>query len=403
MSSISTGTTSTTGYVVTSDTTGALVVKTGSGNTTAVTIDASQNTTLVGSLNSPNTFGFKNRIINGAMTIDQRNNGASITPTADGAFTVDRWKVAIAQASKYSVQQNAGSVTPPTGYAKYLGATSLSAYTLLTADYFAIYQPIEGLNAYDLAWGTAAASTITLSFWVRSSLTGTFSGSLYNGGGSTQSYVFNYTITSASTWENKTITVPGPTTGTWNVNNTEFLQVRLGLGTGATYVTATTGSWITGNYVQSSGSTSVVGTNGATFYVTGVQLEKGSIATGFDYRAYSTELAMCQRYLPCFTSTTTGSNTQVLGFGSNYSSTGGTAFVPFQVTPRVAPTAVTTIGTFTMAIPGTGTYTVSSIGLNTPGINGSVLNWTGSGMGSGTGALQLASTTAQIQFTGCEL
>ena len=198
------------------------------------------------------------------------------------------------------------------------------------------------MNAYDLAWGTAAASTVTLSFWVRSSLTGTFSGSLYNGGGSTQSYVFNYTITSANTWENKTITVPGPTTGTWNTGNTEFLQVRFGLGTGATYVTATTGSWITGNYVQSSGSTSVVGTNGATFYMTGVQFETGNQATPFDFRDYGRELLLCQRYY--YQTIPTGTNAMPTFYGASIAFTVGTMFY-YPVTMRVAPT-ITVVGSW---------------------------------------------------------
>lgn len=249
-----------------------------------------------GSAQTSATRPFLNRIINGAMVIDQRNAGASVTPTTDGTYTLDRWKLAISQSSKFSFQQNAGSVTPPSGFKNYLGSTSLSAYSVGSGDYFAIYQAIEGFNAADLNWGTANAQSVTLSFWVRSSLTGTFSGSLYNPSGSSQSYVFTYTISSANTWEYKTISIVGVTSGTWDTGNGTFIQVRFGLGTGTTYSTSTTGSWITGNYVQSTGSTSVVGTNGATFYITGVQLEVGSTATSFDYRPYQTELNLCYRY-----------------------------------------------------------------------------------------------------------
>ncbi len=238
-------------------------------------------------------YTFKNRIINGAMVIDQRNAGASITPT-NGQFSVDRWVTYNTQASKYTSQQNAGSVTPPAGFTNYLGVTSSSAYSVLTSDYFGIVQIIEGYNIADLAWGTASASTVTFSFWVRSSLTGTFGGALRNYAG-TRAYPFSYTISSANTWEQKIITVVGETTGSWPTNNTAGLVVWLSLGAGATY-SGTAGAWTSSNIVQPSGSTSVVGTNGATFYVTGVQLEKGVTATSFDYRPYTTELQLCQRY-----------------------------------------------------------------------------------------------------------
>ena len=237
--------------------------------------------------------GFKNRIINGNMRIDQRNAGASITPTA-GQYSVDRWACALTQASKYTVQQNAGSVTPPTGYSKYLGITSSSAYSIVTGDAFNIYQAIEGQNLIDLAWGTASAATVTLSFWVRSSLTGTFGGSLQNYNAS-RSYPFSYTISAANTWEQKSITVIGDTSGTWLTTNGVGMYFSFGLGVGATY-SGTAGTWAGSNYISATGATSVVGTSGATFYITGVQLEKGSTATSFDYRPYGTELALCRRY-----------------------------------------------------------------------------------------------------------
>ena len=341
MSTISAGTTNVNSFIVSTDTTGNLVLQT-AGSNTALTLDNAQNATFTGYISAPNTFGFKNRIINGAMVIDQRNSGSSITPTADGSYTLDRWKLAIAQASKLSFQQNAGSVTPPTGFVKYLGATSQSAYTVLTGDYFAVYQPIEGLNAYDLAWGTSSAATVTLSFWVRSSLTGTFSGSLYNTAGSTQSYVFNYTINSANTWQQVILTITGPTSGTWNTDNTSFVQVRFGLGTGTTYSTSTTGSRVTGNYVQSSGSTSVVGTSGATFYITGVQFEKGNQATPFDFRDYGRELILCQRYYYQTIPNATNATPTIYAASTNF--TVGSIF-PHPVTMRASPT-ITVLGTW---------------------------------------------------------
>jgi hypothetical protein len=258
------------------------------GGTTGVTFpDASvQNTAATG-------FGFKSRIINGAMMIDQRNAGASVTPSSD-AYTLDRWTTWIYAASKFSVQQNAGSVTPPTGFVNYLGITSTSAYSVPTGEGFAMMQKIEGYNMADLGWGAVGASSVTLSFWVRSSLTGTFGGAL-NNSAQTRSYPFSYAINSANTWEYKTVTIAGDTTGTWLTTNGAGILLKFGLGVGAT-LSGTAGTWAGANYASATGATSVVGTNGATFYITGVQLEKGSTATSFDYRPYGTELALCQRY-----------------------------------------------------------------------------------------------------------
>ena len=249
-------------------------------------------------------YGFKNRIINGGMVIDQRNDGASVSPY--GTYTLDRWLGGASLTSKYTVQQNAGSVTPPAGFTNYLGVTSSSAYSITSTDYFGIIQKIEGFNIADLAWGTASAATVTLSFWVRSSLTGTFGGSLQNSAAN-RSYPFSYTINAANTWEKETITIAGDTTGTWLTNNGVGIQLVLGLGYGSTY-SGTAGAWAGAQYLSATGATSVVGTSGATFYITGVQLEKGSAATSFDYRPYGTELALCQRYYQeaCSVVTTTG-------------------------------------------------------------------------------------------------
>jgi hypothetical protein len=289
------------------------------GGTDVITISSAgavaipQSLSVAGSLNTPNTFGFKNRIINGAMMIDQRNAGASVTPTIT-QYTVDRFYGVPTQASKFSVQQNAGSVTPPAGFKNYLGVTSLSAYSVLTGDTFYIGQSIEGFNVSDLGFGTANAQPVTISFWVRSSLTGTFGGSLSNATG--RSYPFSYTISTANTWEQKSVTILGDTSGTWLTNNGVGLAVWFGLGSGSTY-SGTAGAWASSVLVQPTGSVSVVGTNGATFYITGVQLEKGSTATSFDYRPYGQELALCQRYyalvdtMLCFTNA--GTTVEVVG------------------------------------------------------------------------------------------
>lgn len=273
------------------------------------------------------TSYLRNRIINGEMRTDQRNSGGSVTP-ASGAYTLDRWAVEMTQSSKFSVQQNAGSVTPPTGFTAYLGVTSLSAYSVISSDYFIISQGIEGVNIYDWAWGTAAATPVTLSFWVRSSVTGTYGGTFTNNGAS-RNYIFSYTINVANTWEYKTVTVPGDVTGTWVTNTTAAgVYVRFCFGAGASTQGAV--GW-TGSVLRTvTGQASVVGTNGATFYVTGVQVEVGSVATPFERRIYSQELAMCQRYFAksgsIYITNQTSATVAATGQGS------------FPVTMRTTPT-----------------------------------------------------------------
>jgi hypothetical protein len=227
------------------------------------------------------------------MRIDQRNAGASVTPS-NSQYLVDRWQASLTQASKYTAQQNAGSVTPPAGFTKYLGITSSSTYSVVSSDIFGLGQIIEGFNVADFGWGTANAQALTLSFWVRSSLTGSFGGAIKNNG-DTRNYPFSYTVSSANTWEFKTVVIPGDTTGTWATDNTAGVNIRFSLGCGSTF-SGTAGAWTATNIWQPTGSTSVVGTNGATFYLTGVQVEAGSVATPFERRSYGQELALCQRY-----------------------------------------------------------------------------------------------------------
>jgi hypothetical protein len=271
-------------------------------------------------------FGFKNRIINGAMVIDQRNAGASVNAPTTTGYTLDRWYVNASQSSKLTIQQNAGSVTPPAGFTYYLGATSSSAYSITASDLFYVSQFIEGYNSADLAWGTANASSVTLSFKVYSSLTGTFGGSLQNSANA-RSYPFTYSIPTANTWTTISVTVAGDTSGTWLTTNGIGIRVFLGLGVGSTY-SGTAGAWAGADYRSATGATSVVGTSGATFYITGVQLEKGSTATSFDYRPYGTELQLCQRYYQVYGSVgSTGTNGDVfIGTYRNSS----TLFMPVQ-------------------------------------------------------------------------
>jgi len=328
---ISAGTTSGTSLNLSGDTSGVLQLAS-NGSTTAVTINTSQNTTFAQTINAPNTFGFKNRIINGAMVIDQRNAGGSVTITdvSNFTYTLDRWAAYGNIASKFSVQQNAGSVTPPSGFTSYLGATSLAATSVGTNDQYSVSQQIEGLNVADFEWGTANAKTVTLSFWVRSSLTGTFGG-VFTNSALNRGYGYTYTINSANTWEQKSVTIPGDTSGTWLTTNGVGIRVYFGLGVGST-LSVSPGAWTAGSYRSATGATSVVGTNGATFYITGVQLEVGTAATSFDYRPYGTELALCQRYFSFVGYNIWSGNVSITG---NYYAT-----YAFKISMRTAPTVV---------------------------------------------------------------
>jgi hypothetical protein len=277
--------------------------------------------------------GFKNRIINGAMVIDQRNNGTSVAITTSDNYTLDRWQGTASANSRYTIQRDAASVTPPAGFTNYLGATSVSSGAPGSTDAYLISQFIEGLNVADLGWGTANAQTVTLSFWVRSSLTGSFGGTITNSAGN-RSYPFGYTISSANTWEQKTITIAGDTSGTWLTTNGIGLRLRFSMGLGASYL-GTANTWA-GSFVGApTGSTNVIATNGATWYVTGVQLEKGSTATSFDYRPYGTELALCQRYYETSNGT----------IGANFARADGASWanVNFAVDKRATPTTTFTI------------------------------------------------------------
>jgi len=284
-------------------------------------------------------FGFKNRIINGAMMIDQRNAGASTAVSAGNAFfAVDRFTGYFGSSATGCTTQQ--SSTAPAGFINSLkfavgtGASSSSTQTAWVG------QRVEGLNVADLGWGAAGAASVTLSFWVYSSMTGTFCANIQNSAVD-RSYVATYTISSANTWEYKTLTIPGDTSGTWLKTNGENMTIKWDLGSGSNYNT-TAGAWQAGNYRNTSAQANLIGTSSATFYITGVQLEKGSTATSFDYRPYGTELALCQRYYEKSydIGTAPATNTTIGTFNFSGSSEGnGNVIVPIQYsTKRTAPT-----------------------------------------------------------------
>jgi len=286
-----------------------------------------------------NTLGFKNRIINGAMMIDQRNAGASVTGTASLVYNLDRYASLVNTDGVMTFQRVTDA---PTGFTYSLRATTTTADASLSASQRAILlQRIEGFNSADLMLGSASAVPFTLSFWVKSTLTGTFGGAFQNND-SDRAYPFTYTISAANTWEKKTVTITGDTTGTWNTTTGTGLQICWGLGVGSTF-SATAGSWQAGDFNSATGGTSVIGTLNATWQVTGVQLEKGSTATSFDYRPYGTELALCQRYY--YRATGNASNVFWAGIGYVIDTTRAQGLTFFPVTMRTDPTALEQSGT----------------------------------------------------------
>ena len=246
-------------------------------------------------------YGFKNRIINGAMVIDQRNAGASVAVSATGIYTVDRFRTASGSgawgSAVFSFQQNKGSVTPPTGFSNYVGVAPTTADASPSANtVYSYIQAIEGNNVSDLAWGTANAKAVTLSFWVYSNLTGTFGGSVSSAPGSA-AYIFSYSIPVANTWTQISINITGPTSGTWAATTAASFSVRFSLGAGSTWLTSSANAWnYSTQYEGVTGQQQVCASTSNYLYITGVQLEAGSTATSFDYRPYGTELALCQRY-----------------------------------------------------------------------------------------------------------
>ena len=289
--------------------------------------------------------GFKNRIINGAMTIDQRNGGNSVSVgTASGTYTLDRWRLYHDTAITSNITAQQSAIVPTTGYINSQILTNGTGASPGSSDFNAIQQRIEGYNVADLNFGSSTASTVTLSFWVRSSLTGTFGVGLLNGN-QDRSVASTYTINSANTWEQKTITLSGDQSGTWITNNGIGLIVNFDLGSGTTSNATTAGTWQAGRVLRTSACTNFIGTTGATWYITGVQLERGSTASSFEYRDIASELVRCQRY--CYVTRYSKTNSHnYLSTGVASSATGARIHYLLPVELRSSP----------------GTFTVSSVG-----------------------------------------
>jgi hypothetical protein len=351
---------------------------------------------------SGGAFSFKNRILNGDMRIDQRNAGAAVTTAG---YTLDRFTIANSTDGAFSAQQDSSA---PTGFVNSLKVTATTADgTLTTTQNLSLLQPIEGTNVSDLAWGTANAKTVTLSFWVRSSLTGTFGGALRNSGVN-RSYPFTYSISVADTWEYKTVTVAGDTSGTWLTTTGVGIGVLFGLGAGPDR-SGTAGAWNSNNNVSATGAVSVIGTLNATWYITGVQLEVGSVATPFERRPYGTEFALCQRY--CYQAI----GRDVGSTNSDWAGGGYSVLTTLSLTPINVPVTMrsasgqslvlsSSVGNY-FALNGAGSaVTATAVVLDTPSVRCPVIGVTvASGLTVGQGSAFYVSSSANKAFITSEL
>ena len=273
--------------------------------------------------------GNRNIIINGAMELQQRASG-TYTALTSGYSQIDRFHIWANPADKLTYQP---STDAPVGFSNSFKITSSSAYTPTSGNYFYIGQKIEGNNWKHLEYGTSDAKTVTISFWVKSSITGTWSGIVKNNS-QNRTFPWEYTISSANTWEKKSVTVAGCPDGTWATDNTAGAWVYFCIGSttsGTTYL-GSANSWQNTNLIGTTGSNSLPNVNGATWYMTGLKVEEGSVATDFEHRSFGEELALCQRY---FVSKNVSIGYAYNGEGGNVTAT---TRVDFNPTMRTDPT-----------------------------------------------------------------
>ena len=282
-----------------------------------------------------NGLFFRNRIINGDMRIDQRNAGASITLSTTTQYPVDRFASFKGTSGATVTAQQ--SSTAPTGFVNSIVYTVSTGSSPAAGDINGFWQQIEGTNVSDLAWGSASALPITVTFWVRASVTGTYSFSL-NNSAVDRFYVATYTVNSANTWEYKTIAIAGDTSGTWLRTTGVGIQIVWDLGYGSNF-NGTAGSWGSSTIRRTSGSVQLVANTGATLYITGVQLETGSVATPFERRPFGTELMLCQRYYQtvraCAQDNGAAASTKAYTIPVNFN-------VAMRAAPTITYTAITT-------------------------------------------------------------
>jgi hypothetical protein len=274
---------------------------------------------------------FRNRIINGDLRIDQRYAGASILFSNGGGYLCDRFYIhAQGGGGTGTVNGQQIAADPVTGFDKALRVTVTNAKVPAAGDLYFVSQRVEGFNIADARWGTAQARPITLQFWVKASIAGTYSAAFLNASG-TRSYIATYTVAQANVPQLVILTVPGDTAGSWQINNGVGVFVDWDYGSGSSSNAPAANAWQAGNYLRTAGCVNLISTLNATFEITGVQLECGSAATPFEYRPLGLELALCQRYYEksdgwCLWS----GYVAALNIQMYYS-------LPFRVTKRAAP------------------------------------------------------------------
>jgi hypothetical protein len=358
----------------------------------ATTLSASGASTFTNSAPSViGGLGFRNRIINGDMRIDQRNEGASVTLNSSLFYNIDRW-AAVTQTNSTGTMQRVADA--PSGFVNSLKYTVSTAQAPSAGNFNQFETKLEGLNVADFAFGTASAKTITLSFWVKSSLTGTFGLAIDNAPGSIRNYVSQYTINSANTWELKSIVIPGDTSGTWATSNAAGIRVLFDLGSGSSQE-GTANAWSTSNFRRVSGNVTLINNTAATWNLTGVQLEIGNAATEFERRPFGQELILCQRYLH---RASYDSGNAFFAVGQTQSSTQVTYVYPFPVTMRATPTVTFSAAGNFFAQAGGGNATPSAMASSDPTVNTTGIVATVSGATPGYASILIRQTgTAFVQ------
>ena len=284
----------------------------------------------LGNVYSDGALSNRNLIINGPMTVSQRGTSASPAPIG---YLIDRFATYSSGVGVLSIAQSSDA---PAGFTNSALITVTTAGTPSGGSYRTFQQAIEGNISAVLAQGTPEAKAFTVSFWVKTSILGTFSGSMRDSIVS-RSYVFEYTMNAINTWEYKTVTIAGSTGGTFNTGNTGGLTLAFSQGQGTSFATATVGSWVTGNFHGSTTETDLIATLGATWQITGVQLEAGDTATPFEHRSFGQELALCQRY---FQELCGRGTIKAIANVSYYTTTDTFCAVRLQSEMRVTPTAI---------------------------------------------------------------
>lgn len=342
----------------------------------------------------PAGLGFRNKLINGDMRINQRGAG-TLTGSGSNQWAVDSWRIWNGTGT-VTFQQ---STTAPAGFSNSLLATVTATGSYGTNGYTQMQTKIEGLNCTDLNWGTANAKPVRVSFWVRASVAGTYSCQVRNGA-SNRSYAATFTINAANTWEYETLLIQGDTSGTWLTTNGVGLDLIINLGLGTDYETATPYTWVAGDFGATSACVDLAANAGATFYITGVQLEQNYQSTPFEQRPIGVELALCQRYYQRLTYQTTN----YFAIGQVYPTNNAYAVIDLPTTLRTAPTSITVSGT-TFALDSSGVgrgITVAMANATTYNVG---INATGSfNLTNGHAALLAFSTAPNyIELNGTEL